>query len=586
MSPSGLDAPLASGPRRLARSAPGRFGTRVDRDEPVGFRFAGKALSGFQGDTLASALLANGVSVLGRSLDLGRPRGLMAIGLETAAQVALDVGPRSVIAAAERIAVREGMSARPVDSATRRLIAQLAAASRAERRTLPIPQRALERLRRHVPLPAPRAAIAEALDGARIETCDVAIIGAGLAGLAAASALRAAGLEVRVIEADARAGGVADLHDGTVDGLPLDAWAQRRADALRDRGALALGAVAVAVDPDGTVTALEAADPRRPDRRSLKLFAAKVVVLATGSRERPLVFPDNDRPGVMLSGAARALLRRHAVAPGGRVVVATASDDGYRTAADLRDAGVAVELVLDSRPDPQGPAVDMAKARGVALSFATMVAGVEFDAGAQRLTGVRVENRFGEGASVGARVIQADALVVSGGFAPRDELARRSGLGEEHGLFEARSGAGAADAVANGWAAGVAAASRLGAAVDAEAPRVEAPRDDADEPIAAYLARISPATASAAFVDIAADVTCADLSDAVRAGASGPTALARRLGLGLGPDGGRLSADLAAEAFAVVLGAEAAGRQPPLAPPSPGRATLGLLAARSGFRQG
>ncbi|HVI28190.1 FAD-dependent oxidoreductase [Hansschlegelia sp.] len=558
-----------SGPRRLA-APPAGFGVDLDGAEPASFRFGGRNYTGCYGDTLASGLLAAGVSVWSASPRLGRPRGLMGLAIDDAALLALggDSGAWSA-AAADEIVLREAMSARRAAPA-----GADAATLTGGRALLPAARRLLETLRRSLPLPAPRLAPPRPLPPARRDACDVVVIGAGLAGLAAAAAARAAGLDVRVVEASRRAGGVADLFGGRIEGLSLKAWADAQAAALGDL--LVANATAIAIGADGAVTVIERTDASRPSEVALRVISAGAVVLATGSRERPLIFADNDRPGVLLSCAARALLRRQAIAPGERVVVATTSDDGYRTAVDLKQAGVTVELVLDARENPQGAAVDLAKAQGLPLSLFSVVTGVDHDPARGGLVGVRAQNRFGEGVSAGARTLAADALIVSGGFTPRDELARRCGLGEAQGVFVA-AGPDAARAVAEGWAAGTAAASRLGAEVNTAAPEVSATSDEPDDGVAGYLERLDPAFADAAFVDIGADVTAADVFAAAEAGALGPEALARRLGLGGGLDGGRLSADLPARLFATI----GAGRPPA---PSPGRPTLGLLAARAGLR--
>lgn len=565
-----------SGPYRIPASAGPAFGTRIDRNEPVGFRFDGAALSGLYGDTLASALLAAGVSVHGRSALLGRPRGVQALGLEDACPVAVETAPGvHASSTASDVTLREGLKAASLRARGAR---GFGAAPDPDARSLPIAEIALERLRRVLPLPAPRLPTTSAAPDIRRESCDVAIVGAGLAGLAAAFALKDTGLSVVVLEACQTAGGLADLHQGQIDGRPLADWAAARIGELRDRDALRLGAMVAAVDPDGTVTAIERADAKRSEsqRPVMRVVSAGAVVVATGFRERPLVFADNDTPGVMLASTARALLRRHAVAPGSRVLVATASDEGYRAAMDLREAGVSVDFVLDRRADPDGPAVELAMALGAPVSLASVVEGIERDARTGAMTGVRTRNRFGEGASSGARVLPAEALIVSGGWAPRDELLRAGLTGPGPVVHPALRGPDPQDAVEGGWDAAAEAAAGFGVTLLRPAPVVEARRDGPEDPQTFSAGSFRAADAARSFVDIGADVTIADLARAVEKRGAAPLTVARRLGLGLGPDCGRLSADLPGRASA------AFDDEASTPGPSPARLTLGQLAAKAG----
>ncbi|WP_020179047.1 FAD-dependent oxidoreductase [Methylopila sp. M107] len=570
-----------TGPFRIAPSAGQRFGALIDRSEPVGFRLGAAVQNGFYGDTLASALLAAGVFAFGVSPILGRPRGPMALDIDDAAVLALqDAGAWRTIRAGDAN-LTEGLRTRLAEpglgaTALRRLTPQ----PLPEDRALPIPQQALERLRRMLPLPAPRLPRVEPEAPARRAQCDALVIGAGLAGLAAASALKAAGLDVRIVEAESRAGGIADLYEGTIDGELLAEWARARAAAFAEQGRLALGATAISIGSDGAVTVVEG---RRRDGSGpgVRVISAGAVILATGFRERPMAFSGNDRPGVVFAGAARAWLRRHAVAPGRRVLVATTGDEGYRTAMDLREAGVAVDFVIDQREAPEGPAVEMAKALGAPVSLSSVVTAVEFGGKPGVISAARIRNRFGDGASAAARTLECDALVVSGGFAPRDELARASGLSAEQGLHVASIGPNAITAVAGGWTAGVSAAAGLGREVDVAAPLVKASADEFGEaPDILAMSAAAPGD-DACFVDIAADVTFEDLARVMGRLGAAPRAAARRLGLGGGADGGRLSADLPALALNS-LGIE----DPRFGEPSAGRPTLALMAARANLKGG
>lgn len=559
-----------SGPYRLPETAPARFGAKIDRTEPIGFRLDGRPRAGLYGDTLASALVANGRTTFGRSPLQGRPRGLMALGFDDAvAWAAVDDG-RDLLPAGELL-LSEGATFRTspaLTAAPPHAFGTPRAALGPESRLPGLARRLFDRVSRQAALPIPPARRPSPPVAARFESCDVLVIGAGLAGLAAAAAARSAGLHVRVAEAGLNPGGLADLYDGTIDGQPVARWVAHAAGALASAEALWLGTRAVRVGRWGAVDLLE----RAQGRRRLLRVAAQLVVVATGWRERALPFADNDRPGVLLATTARALLRRHAVAPGRRVVVATTCDEGYRAAIDLKEAGVELEMILDARDDPQGPGVDAAKAIGAPMSFASVVTGVETDKSGERLTAVRAANRDGDGASAAPRMLFADALVVSGGLVARAELGEA-----DDRVIVVSTGFNAGDALAGGAAAGAEAARRLEAGLTSPAPTASIPSDEGGD-VDLYLARLDPEATRTTFVDFGADVTVADMAEAAAMGVGGPEALARWLGLGRGLDGGA-SAGLAQAALARILGA---------APSSAGqvhgpRWTLAALAAAANF---
>lgn len=565
-----------SGFHRLPGSAPARFGSAIERGEPVGFRFDGRLLPALYGDTLASALLANGRAGFGRGPLLGRVRGLTALGLDEPFAWAIPEDGSDPMRADDIAAVEGGLAtAVPTGAAPSRLLFARAAADGPVAGAFAPGKRLLARLRRHAALPpvAP-ASLPPSVEAAE-ESCDVLVVGAGLAGLAAAVTAQRAGLVVRVVEATARVGGLADLYDGAIDGLAPEDWARQRAAELtgRDAAALCLRAEALAIEPDGTALVSQRGPGPRPGPSRLRAVRAGAVVLACGFRERPLPIAGADRPGVLLAGAARGLLRRYAVAPGDRVVVATTGDEGYRTAIDLAEAGVAVEMILDARAAPDSAMVDRAKAHGLPLSLSSLASRVVTADGSDRIVGVTACNVGGEGAAAGRRTLFADALVVSGGLAPRRELAEAAGLDEEQGLFVASCRVDLAAAVADGVAAGAAAARHLGREAEAESWDVRGASDAPDDAAgrAACLARLSDSAdlADTTFIDAGADVTVGDLRAARRQGLSGP-ALRRWLGLGRGRDGGRAGSALVDEALGETV--------PPA--PSP-RLTLGALAARA-----
>ena len=210
------------------------------------------------------------------------------------------------------------------------------------------------------------------------------------------------------------------------------------------------------------------ADPDLP-RERLWGMRAREVVLATGAIERPLVFPDNDRPAVMLAGAARRYALQYGAKVGDRVVVATAHDSAYRAALDLKKAGVRVELIADLRPEANGPLPDAARAAGIEVAAGAEIVGVD---GRLRVKAVRLD------VSGAKRTVACDALLMSGGWTPSVHLfsQSRGKLAFDAGLQVFRPGASAqrersagacnatfdlAGALAEGEAAGRAAAAPL-----------------------------------------------------------------------------------------------------------------------------
>jgi sarcosine oxidase subunit alpha len=355
-------------------------GGRIRRDRPLHFTWDGRELQGFEGDTLASALLASGVDVVGRSASFGRPRGITSAGLEEAAGFAqiLSGGANEPLVRMTGVALYQGL--------------------RAESRSS-------------------RGVLADDTEEGRFDKryahCDVLVVGAGPAGIAAALVASAAGSRVIVVDAGDEVGG-ALLRDGE-----LLEWRDRSLAALAsapETRVLTSATAAVMLDQNGVIVAErigcrlpEGAHGGLPEQR-LWHVRAKAIVLATGALERPIVFQDNDRPGILLASAARAYLRRFALAPN-RGLVFSSSDDGYRTALDWRAAGVEVAAVVDPRPPGRGELPRKASAAGIRVLRESVVE-TTFGDEAGRLRAVRVRTPSG------AQEVETDVLAVSGGFEP------------------------------------------------------------------------------------------------------------------------------------------------------------------------
>lgn len=422
------------------------MGGRVARGRQVGFSFDGQRYMGLEGDTLASALLANGVHLMGRSFKYHRPRGVLSAGSdEPNALVSVGDGARRTPnLRATQVELHEGLAA---ESQNRwpSLRVDAGAVNDALSPLLPAgfyyktfmwPRGAWDsfyepRIRQAAGLGrAPTAADPDHYAG-RFAHCDVLVVGGGPAGLAAAQAALDAGAEVMLCDEQAEFGGSL-LAETTarIDGMAAWDWLAGAVAALAANPRLTLLPRTTAFGyfagnlvglAERVTDHLAAPDTALP-RERLWQVRAREVVLAAGAHERPLVFPGNDRPGIMLAGAGRAYLNRYGVLPGKRAVVVTAHDDAYRAALDLHAAGVEVAAIVDVRAQAEGALPRAARAAGLTVLTGMTVAGTR---GRTRVSAVRVaavrEGRVGP-----SRGIAADVVLMSGGFTPSVHLFSQS----------------------------------------------------------------------------------------------------------------------------------------------------------------
>jgi sarcosine oxidase subunit alpha len=304
-------------------------------------------------------------------------------------------------------------------------------------------------------------------------------------------------------------------------------------------------------------------DPRTP-RERLWRVRAKRVVLATGAYERPLVFPDNDRPGVMLAEAARALATRYGVRPGSRVVVATAHDSAYRAALDLAEAGCEIAMIVDLRAEAEGPLPDAARRAGLRVEANAAILG---SYGGRRVTHALVAKRWSDGAPGRGEPVACDHIAMSGGWTPNVGLhsQARGGLVFDAATQNFLPGAAVEDQRSAGACRGVfelAAALADGAsagafAADAPPPppsRVEGAFAAAGGALG-LVAAMSEKERARAFVDFQNDVTARDIQLAVREGMRSIEQIKRYTTSGMGTDQGKH-----ANLNALAIAAEALGR--------------------------
>lgn len=425
-----------SGALRLAQ------GGRVDRARTVSFTFNGRRLSGFAGDTLASALLANGVSVVARSFKFHRPRGILAAGFEEPnALVRVEIGGSAVpLVRATLQPLVEGMSAASencfpsVDFDVGRVIDFLHPLFPAGfyNKTFKWPG-----WRTYEPFVRRMAGLGILPSGADRTLyhrhnlhCDVLVIGGGAAGLAAARAASRAGAQVVLMEQDVELGGRLLAERAQIEGQSAETWLAAVVDELtRSPPVRIMRRTLVAGYYDHNVlTAIDRSDAERAAGSVERFWVirARQVVLAAGAIEQPLVFANNDRPGILLAGAVRTYLNRYGVATGRNVVVATNNDDAYRTAFDLHDAGVRVAAIVDARPGLGSQLEEGIRQRGLAVHRASMLVDTRGSSGVSAVAIMKLS--AGAASLEGDRTwIASDAVAMSGGWAPTVHLYSQAG---------------------------------------------------------------------------------------------------------------------------------------------------------------
>ena len=560
-----------SGPWRHAE-----LGT-VDRGQPLRFSFDGRSYTGFAGDTLASALLGAGVRLVGRSFKYHRPRGIMAAGAEE---------PNALVR------LGRGQLAEPNTQATRvELEAGLVAQSQhcwpslgfdagavigLLKPFMPagfyyktfIGQRAWHLVEPFIRQAAGFGRVPEAPDPERYEHrhahTDVAVVGAGPSGRAAARAAARAGARVLLID------------DGAI-----------AADLEGEANLSLLGrTTVVGYYHNNFLLAAERCRGEGAPRLRLWHLGAAQVVLATGAYERPLTFPDNDRPGIMLAGAVRTYLERYGVVSGRRAVVFTNNDGAYDTAFALAAAGAEVAALVDRRESVDRELAGRLGDLGIAHHVGQVVTATRGRGG---LSGIRVR-------SVGD--IDCDLLAMSGGWTPAvhlhsqcgGRLSFRDGAFVPDGAIEANRSVGACNGrfdlvgcLDEGARAGAAAASDAGfgdgSVGDNPEQKTAAAAAQAD-----WNAALEPPLVAGQrgrqFVDIQMDVTVADIELAARENYVSVEHLKRYTTLGMGLDQGRTSNLPGLAALAMVLGTEPGGHgtttfRPPYLP-----TTIGAIVGR------
>ncbi len=407
-------------------------GRLIDRDAPRHFTFNSQTMTAYEGDTLASALLANGRTFVGRSFKYHRPRGIVAAGAEEPnALVNLGQGARlEPNQRATTTEVFEGLTATSqnhwpsLEFDVGEVNAKLSRFFPAGfyYKTFIHPRAAWKHL--FEPVIRQSAGLGRAPDEPdpdRYEYfyayTDVLVIGGGIAGLTAARAAAEAGAKVLLIEQSPHFGGRALTDGGEIDGQPAADWVGVTVADLRTRARLRTRMMGAGVYDHGYALAYERIADHTPGdgrpRHRLWRIRAERIITATGAIERPLSFAGNDIPGVMLASAMRDYVDLYGVAPGDRTVLITNNDDGYRTALSLSQAGITVPAILDIRPSASGPLPDAARAKGIRIETGRGIARVH---GRTGVAGVETCTIDGTGNPIDT--IPCDSVAMSGGWSP------------------------------------------------------------------------------------------------------------------------------------------------------------------------
>ncbi|PCC48254.1 glycine cleavage T C-terminal barrel domain-containing protein [Brevibacterium aurantiacum] len=536
--------------------------TGIDRTRPVSFRVEGTQYSGFAGDTIASALIAAGRIDCGNSTYLGRARGVLSAGIEESNALVRVKGriPGDVsesMLPATRVPITEGLEAD--------YLAGLG--------ILDPGQDGLVYEHKHV-------------------HTDVLVIGAGPAGLAAAREAGKTGARTLLLDDRAAPGGsLLSSSSETIDGVPASEWIASTVASFAEAEELtyranttvfgsydsnyfvALEDRTLELVENGGESAQGSTRSRPGTRQRVWHIRAQQVVLATGAHERPIVFADNDRPGIMLASAVRTYLNRFGVAAGQSVAIAATNDSAYELLADLHAAGIEVPAIIDSRTTASAMAESVARDTGTRLILGSAVSDTAGEGPAGRISQVTVSGLDVDGVATGEpEVIDVDLLAVAGGFSPVIHL-----HGQRKGPIEWRKdiaafvpsrpvrdqftvGAVNGDysleaALKQGAEAGHAAAERTGFSgllvVPAAEPMTYAPA----RPLWLVTSADDDHTAlTTHFIDFQRDQSVADVQRAMDAGMRSVEHIKRYTSISTGGDQGKTSAVNAIGAIATVLG--------------------------------
>ena len=409
-------------------------GGHIDRGKPLRFEFNGKKYQGFRGDTLASALLANGVHLIGRSFKYHRPRGIVSAGVEETNALVQLLGPNeepNVLAT--RLQLYDGLSARSVNcwpsvkfdmGAINSFLSPLFPAGFYYKTFMWRPWKFYAQFIRSMAGlgNSPKAYTNEHYEK-RFRHCDILIVGAGPSGLLAALTAVRSGARILLVDDQPNPGGDLSNHPVTIDGKDAQDWVQDvMSELVTDQRFVYLpNTVATGYYDHNLITVVEQT-PKEPwIRERLCNVRAKQVVLATGSIERSMIFPNNDRPGVMLTSAVLTYLHRYAVKPGINAVMYTNNNSTYESAVAIHELGLTVKCIVDSRNEVNPKCKALAEQAGIGVLAGQQIVDVKGSMSVSAVATAPVTKLNDQ------RQIVCDLVCVSGGWNPTLHLHSQSG---------------------------------------------------------------------------------------------------------------------------------------------------------------
>ncbi|WP_355661743.1 sarcosine oxidase subunit alpha [Halomonas salifodinae] len=560
-------------------------GGRIDRSRTLSFTFNGQSYQGHPGDTLASALLANGVDIVNRSFKYSRPRGIVAAGAEepnAIVQLGSTEAAQVPNVRATQQALFAGLTARStngwpnVQRDLMGLFGKLGGKFMPPGfyyKTFMAPASLWMTYEKYIRKAAglgrsPMEADPDIYDHLH-QHCDVLVVGGGAAGLAAALAAARSGARVIVADEQEEMGGSLLDSRETLDGKPAEQWVAKVLEELAgfENVTLLPRTTANGYHDHHFVTLHERrtehlgetaplAKGRRQVRARMHRVRAGQVILATGAHERPLVYAGNDVPGNMLAGAVSTYIRRYGVAPGHKLVLTTSNDYGYRAALDWKEAGREVVAIVDARQSPAGEWVEAARAQGIKIITGSAVIEAK---GSSRVSAARVAKIDIDAFQVNGPVqeLACDTIASSGGYSPVIHLASHTGarptwrddiLGFVPSLVKGVHACGGAkgtyalgEVLAEGVEVGIKAAAVTGHAAPAVSlPQVKTLKQGPAVALFQVPHEKPTLRAPKQFVDLQNDVTAAGIELATREGFESIEHVKRYTAMGFGTDQGKL----------------------------------------------